>query len=111
MSIAETPDLQHILSMRTLAALAFLLGATTVPAAAFSDVEMVPAYVNECPALALNAKRYEEVLTATLAANSNGIKGADEARSRILPGVYIEPGQRAAFCREYCRTTDPKVAR
>lgn len=94
--------------MRTLAVLLLFGAATVGPAGAFSDVEMVPAYVGECPALALNAKRYEEVLTATLALNSNSIKGSGETRSRMLPGIYIEPGQRGAFCREVLADYGPK---
>jgi hypothetical protein len=101
------PDLQHIRAMRIPAALVLAV-ATATPAGAFSDVEMVPAYVGECPTLALNAKRFEEVLTATLALNSNSIKGSGETKGRILPGIYIEPGQRAAFCREVLADYGPK---
>jgi len=94
--------------MRSLT-VSLLLGAATVgPASAFNDVELVPAYVRECPDLALNEKRYEEVLTSTLALSSNSIKGSGETKSRMLPSIYIEPGQREAFCREVLADYGPK---
>jgi hypothetical protein len=94
--------------MRPLAACLLLTAIAVGPANAYNDVEMVPAYVKECPTLALNAKRYEEVLTATLALASNAVKGKGEARSRSLPGIYIEPSQRGAFCREVLADYGPK---
>lgn len=94
--------------MRAFAVFLLIGAATTGPASAFNDVELVPAYVKECPTLALNAKRYEEVLTATLALSSNSIKGSGETKSRMLPGIYIEPGQRGAFCREVLADYGPK---
>ena len=94
--------------MRTLAVILLLGAATIGPASAFDELELVPAYVNECPALALNAKRYQEVLTSTLALSSNSIKGSGETRSRMLPSIYIEPGQRDAFCSEVLADYGPK---
>jgi len=94
--------------MRPLAVVLLFGAAAIGPAEAFSDVEMVPAYVGECPTLALNAKRYEEVLTATLALNSNSLKGGGETKGRMLPGIYIEPSQRGAFCRDVLADYGPK---
>jgi hypothetical protein len=94
--------------MRTFAVLLLVGMATAGPAEAFSDVEMVPAYVGECPMLVLNTKRYEEVLTATLALSSNGVKGSGETKSRMLPGVYVEPSQRGAFCRDVLADYGPQ---
>jgi len=94
--------------MRTFFVVLLAGAATTSPANAFNEVELVPAYVRECPDLALNEKRYEEVLTSTLALSSNSIKGSGETKSRMLPSIYIEPGQREAFCSEVLADYGPK---
>jgi len=94
--------------MRTFFVVLLVSAATIGPASAFDELELVPAYVRECPDLALNAKRYEEVLTSTLALSSNSIKGSGETKSRMLPSIYIEPGQRDAFCSEVLADYGPK---
>jgi hypothetical protein len=94
--------------MRPLVACVLFTAFAVGPASAYNDVEMVPAYVKECPTLALNTRRYEEVLTATLALASNAVKGKGEARSRSLPGIYVEPSQRGAFCRDVLADYGPK---